>query len=209
MIRRVVVALAGILLMVGCGRPASPTGPTTVTAQTAPVATWSANTSAALAGDARVPFHAEAVFELQQVAVPPGRCAQPTPEGTTVLWMSHASSGDVTITHLGSGRLEDDMCVFGTLLDPGGAPGQNGIPSGWYVDREVWTAANGDQLLARGELVGFTAPPGTPGAKFIESIRFQDGGTGRFAFAEGEGQWLVDMATMNAVADGWIRYGRK
>jgi hypothetical protein len=200
MIRRVVITLVWIAFMVGCGHTPSPTAPT---------ATSAAKASAALASDQPVPFHAEAVFDLQQIAVPPGQCTQATPDGTTVLWMSHASSGDVTITHLGSVRLEDDMCVFGTLLNPGGAPGQNGIPSGWYVDREVWTAANGDQLLARGELVGFTAPPGTPGAKFIESIRFQDGGTGRFEFAEGEGQWLVDMTTMSAVADGWIRYGRK
>jgi hypothetical protein len=72
------------------------------------------------------------------------------------------------------------------------------------LDGRQRRSAEGD-----GRLLGFTAPPGTPGFKFIESLTFLDGGTGRFEHAEGIGTGIVDPVAQTAVYDGWIRYGKK
>jgi hypothetical protein len=125
----------------------------------------------------------------EQVPVPGGSCAKPVPEPLTVLWLSRIA-GTAKTTHLGP-------------------PPGNGIPMGWYPDVQIWTAANGDKLMGTGELIGFTTPPGTPGFKFIESLRFLDGGTGRFEYTAGEGTGLVDAVAGTAVYDGRIRYGKK
>jgi hypothetical protein len=38
-------------------------------------------------------------------------------------------------------------------------------------------------------------------------LRFVNGGTGRFEYAEGEGTGLFDVVAQTAVYDGWIHYG--
>jgi hypothetical protein len=155
-----------------------------------------------------LPFHAEMVWDKNMISPPADRCSRTLPEGVTHLWLSEITA-PITATHLGAGRFEADLCIFGTLGNADAPPGQNGTPMGWYAIREVWTAANGDRLLSTGEMIGFTAPPGTPGFKFIESLQFIDGGTGRFEYAEGEGKGLVQGGIRTAVYDGWIRYGKK
>jgi hypothetical protein len=159
-------------------------------------------------GDA-LRFHSEVtILNFEQVPVPAGRCTEPLPPGLSYLWLTKAT-GTATSTHLGTGPYYIELCVYGLLTNPAVPPPGNGIPMGWLTDVEIWTAANGDQLLGTGELIGFTAPPPTPGFQFIESLTFLDGGTGRFAFAEGTGQGIIDPVTGAAVYDGWIRYGKK
>ena len=156
-----------------------------------------------------LPFHAEvAVLQLQQVPVPAGRCTEPLPPGISYLWLTQAN-GTQTSTHLGTGPYHIELCVYGLLTDPAAPPPANGIPMGWIVDVQIFTAANGDQLRATGELIGFTAPPPTPGWQFVESLSFLDGGTGRFEHAEGTGQGVIEQTGAAAVYDGWIRYGEK
>ncbi len=208
-----VVAVAG-MLAAGCQREAAddPTSSGPVTgigqdqAQTRQALTQGAQVASS--STTRLPFHSEVVWHAEQVPVPEGRCTKPVPEGLTVLWLSRIA-GAADTTHLGTGPYYVELCVYGQLTSPGAPPPGNGIPMGWYPDVQMWTAANGDKLMGTGELLGFTAPPGTPGSKFIESLRFLDGGTGRFEYAEGEGRGLVDVVAGTAVYDGWIRYGKK
>ena len=156
-----------------------------------------------------LPFHSNVTIpEFQQVPVPAGRCTDPPPPGLSYLWLTQAN-GTHTSTHLGTGPYHIELCVYGLLTNPAALPPANGIPMGWITDVQIWTAANGDQLLGDGALIGFTAPPPTPGWQFIESLSFLDGGTGRFAFAEGTGRGLVENTGAFAVYDGWIRYGMK
>jgi hypothetical protein len=154
-----------------------------------------------------LPFHSEVTWQVEQVPVPEGRCTEPLPDGLAYLWLSRIP-GVAHTTHLGTGSYYVELCVYGILTNPDAPPPANGIPMGWYADVQIWTAANGDELKATGRMIGFTSAPGTPGFKFIESLTFLDGGTGRFAFAEGTGTGLVDPVAQTAVYDGWIRYGR-
>jgi hypothetical protein len=195
---RICVVLACGLLALACQRREN--GPANAAQAKAPTAT-------AAAGDAALPFHSEMAWTNTVSAPQPG-CNRSLPAGVSHLWLSHVT-GTATSTHLGTGPYEADLCVTGTLTDPQGPPGKNGAPSGWYVIREVWVADNGDRLLATGEMVGVTAPPGTPGSRFIDSVRFLDGGTGRFELAAGEGKGYIDAATQRAVYDGTIRFSRK
>lgn len=165
-----------------------------------------ASTAEGDAGD-MLPFHSEVtILQFQQVPVPAGRCTDPLPEGLSHLWLTRMD-GTQTSTHLGTGPFHLELCAYGLLTNPDAPPPGNGIPTG-YDAEEIFTAANGDQLLDMGAFIGFTAPPPTPGWQYIESMTFLDGGTGRFAFAEGTGQCLVDPVTLAAVCDGWIRYGK-
>jgi hypothetical protein len=164
--------------------------------------------AATAAGEANdtLPFHSEVtILQFQQVPVPAGRCTDPLPEGLSYLWLSRFD-GTHTSTHLGTGPLHIEVCAYGVLTNPGVPPPGNGIPTGYHAE-EIFTAANGDQLLEKAEFIGFTAPPPTPGWQYIESMTFLDGGTGRFEFAEGTGQCLIDPTSLAAVCDGWIRYG--
>ena len=158
--------------------------------------------------DARLPFHSEMKWGFRQVPVPAGRCTEPLPPGLVYLWMTELS-GTAESTHLGSGPVEGSLCIYGQLTEPAAPPPDNGVPFGWQDGHVVLTAANGDQLKLTARSTGVTAPPGTPGFKFIEEVRFVDGGTGRFLFATGEATGYVDPVGMAAVYDGWIRYGRK
>ncbi|HSL20895.1 MAG TPA: hypothetical protein VK886_05125 [Vicinamibacterales bacterium] len=196
-----IVAVAGLSAVCGSSDVGSVTAPASAAPATA------IQTQQADAGD-MVPFHSEVVWQFEQVPIPEGHCTQAIPGEFSFLWFSRIR-GTATTTHLGTGPYEIDLCLYGTLTDPGAPPPNNGIPMGWYAERQVWTAANGDQLRATGGLIGFTAPPGTPGFKFIESVTFLNGGTGRFKYAEGSGQGIVDADALTAVYDGLIRYGRK
>jgi len=165
--------------------------------------------AATTAGDASdtLPFHSEiAIHQIQYVPIPAGRCTEP-PEGLSYLFLARGN-GTHTSTHLGAGPFRIEHCVYGLLTDPGAPPPANGIPMGYDAGERIFTAANGDQLLGTAAFIGFTAPPPTPGWQFIESLTFLDGGTGRFEFAEGTGQCLIDNTDLSAVCDGWIRYGK-
>lgn len=153
-----------------------------------------------------VPFHSE-VFDwhIEQISVPAGHCTTPAPGGYSYLWRS-AISATARSTHLGTGPYEVSLCIFGTLTNAAAPPPNNGIPAGWLVEREVWTAANGDQLLATGALLEVIDPVA---GKFKESVTFLPGGTGRFAYAEGSLTGIVDGSVPIAIYDGTIRYGRK
>jgi hypothetical protein len=144
---------------------------------------------------------------MEQVPVPEGVCTEPLSPGLAYLWVTKVT-GTANATHLGSVAFYAELCVFGLLTDPGAPPPGNGIGMGWN-GVETWTAANGDQLRGMERLIGFTAPPGTPGFMFIVTLSFLDGGTGRFAHAMGEATGLLDPAAQSVVFDGWIRYGKK
>lgn len=158
---------------------------------------------------AMLPFHSVATLvQLEQVPVPTGRCTTPSPPGLSYLWLSKATDA-ATSTHLGRGSHHIELCVYGLLTNPSAAPPNNGIFMGYFVDRQMWTAANGDQLLATGEFLGVIGTPGTPDFRVKESVIFADGGTGRFQFAEGTAEALINPMTGASVVNGWIRYGQK
>jgi hypothetical protein len=162
----------------------------------------------ASAAERRLPFHSECSWDHVQVPLPAGRCTDPLPHGMRYLWLSRIT-GTTNSTYLGRGTAEGSTCIYGQLTDPGADPPANGIPMGWQNGVLMFTAANGDQLHAADiHTTGFTAPPGTPGRKFIEAGVFVDGGTGRFQHAEGEFTAAVDPVTRVAVYDGWIRFGK-
>jgi hypothetical protein len=198
MAARALVTIASALLLAGCQqRPASP-------AAAAPRAAGVTST----AGDQALLFHAELAWERNEVTAVDTGCDRTLPAGATYLWRSHIR-GTATSTYLGTGPDEADLCVFGTSADAKAPPGRNGTPTGWYAIREVWTAANGDRLLATGEMIGITTPPGTAGSTFIDTLTFIDGGTGRFEVAAGEGTGHIDPAAGPAVYGATIRFGRK
>jgi hypothetical protein len=80
------------------------------------------------------------------------------------------------------------------------------VPQGWFADIR-WTAANGDVLLATSDFLYWTGAPGQSVA--VDRVRFQNGGTGRFQFAEGDGMCYVDAPARTAVYEGTIRYGKR
>jgi hypothetical protein len=152
----------------------------------------------------RLPFHSEVNWNYVQLPLPAGRCTAPLPAGLSYLWYTELS-GTAVSTHLGRGSFAGSICVYGVLTDPTADPPGNGNPTGYQDGNVVFTAADGDQLHARIWVTGFTAPPGTPGWKFIEQGVFV-GGTGRFEHAVGAFTGLVDTASLTAVDDGWISF---
>lgn len=186
-----VLVLASVLFLVGCtpsaDRPnalASPVAPTTA----------SEPLSTPAQGVVEVPFHSELTWEKA-----PGSdislCTHPLPIGKVYL-MRNTNTGIAVSTHLGTGDYENHTCVYGT-------PGR---PEGWFADIR-WTAANGDVLLATSDFQRWTGAPGQSVA--IDIVTFQNGGTGRFQFAEGKGMAYVNAPERTAVYDGTLRYGRK
>jgi hypothetical protein len=162
----------------------------------------------ARAAESRLPFHSEYSWNSVQVPLPAGRCTDPLPAGMSYLWLTR-TTGKTESPDLGRGTAEESLCIYGQLTDPGADPPANGIPMGWQNGVLVFTAANGDQLHAADiRTIGCTAPPGTPGIRFIEAGVFVDGGTGRFQHAEGEFTATVDPVTRISVYDGWLRYGQ-
>ena len=110
--------------------------------------------------------------------------------------MRNTNKGNAVSTHLGTGEYENHTCVYG---DPG-------KPEGWFADIR-WTAANGDVLLATSDFLYWTGKPGQSVA--VDEVTFQNGGTGRFQYAEGRGMAYVDAPARTATYDGTIRYGKK
>jgi len=192
---------AAVFLAVGCGE----------VGVTQPEAVFDAPTSAeggmAQSSDVRLPFHSEMTWQMRQMPLPSGRCSEPLPEGLSYLWLTQLS-GTAESTHLGKGPVEGTICIYGYLTSPETPPPGNGTPLGWQDGRIELSAANGDRLMLTARSTGVTAPPGTPGFKFVEEVRFMNGGSGRFRFATGEATGYVDPVTSSAVYDGWIRYGR-
>jgi hypothetical protein len=188
------VVFASGLFLTGCGQDGSapamltnPAGPTAVTGS-GPVS------STPGASDVEVPFHSELTWEKI-----PGSdislCTHPLPEGRIYL-MRNTNKGIAVSTHLGTGEYENHTCVYGT-------PGR---PEGWFADIR-WTAANGDILLATSDFLYWTGKPGQSVA--VDKVTFQNGGTGRFQFAAGEGMAYVDAPARTATYDGTLRYGKK
>lgn len=165
------------LILTGCGYDTdrssantSPVGPTAVAPTSVPM-------TVPAEGDAAVPFHSELTWEKI-----PGSdsslCTRPLPSGKVYL-MRNTNRGIAVSTHLGRGEYENHTCVYGT-------PGK---PEGWLADIR-WTAANGDVLLATSDFQYWTGTPGKSVA--VDTVKFQDGGPGRFAYADGNGMCYVD-----------------
>jgi hypothetical protein len=181
------------LFLAGCGQEASspallsPVGPTAMT---------EADDSLAQRGEAaiEVPFRSEiAWFKI------PGSdttlCMHPLPEGKVYL-MRNTIQGTGITTHLGLSEFEGHTCVYGT-------PGR---PEGWFADFR-WTAANGDQLVATSRFLYWTGTPGQSIA--VDELTFQDGGTGRFQFAEGTGMVYVNAPEKTTLFEATLRYGKR
>lgn len=190
---RFLALTAAGLLLAACGQNtgnpntlASPAGPTAFAGSGA--------TSTPTATDALVPFHSELTFSKV-----PGSdislCTHALPPGKIYL-ARNTNTGTAITTHLGTGAYENHTCVYGAA----------GKPEGWFADIR-WTAANGDVLLATSDFLYWTGTPGQSVA--VDKVTFQNGGTGRFQYAEGEGMCYVDAPARTAVYDGTLRYGRK
>ena len=186
---QLVVVLASGLLLGGCGQYADrptidPVSPTSVVGAS----------SAAAQSTAEVPFHSELTWtktEGSQVSL----CTHALPEGRVYL-MRNTIRGTAVSTHLGAGEFEGHTCVYGT-------PGK---PAGWFADYR-WTAANGDVLVSTSAFLYWTGQPGASVA--VDKVTFENGGTGRFEFAEGEGMAYVNAPQRTATFDGLLRYGNK
>jgi hypothetical protein len=158
-----------------------------------------------------VPFHSQmAWYRLEQLPVPPGRCTEPLPPPFQYLWWTN-QWGTATSTHLGTGPYFVELCVYGILTNPGAPPPANGTPTGFNSILYELTAANGDQLIATGTLIGVVTDPVFA---FVITAEFQDGGTGRFTNAQGDALGFVtpDPFTTQVgseVYDGCILYKRK
>ena len=191
---RLLLVVASGLSIAGCGQDAaktdvvaSPVDPTAVLEAAIGKSTLTASTVA-------VPFHSDLTWQGT-----PGSdislCTRPAPAGKVYL-MRNTNKGNAVSTHLGTGEYENHTCVYG---DPG-------KPEGWFADIR-WTAANGDVLLATSDFLYWTGKPGQSVA--VDEVTFQNGGTGRFQYAEGRGMAYVDAPARTATYDGTIRYGKK
>lgn len=154
----------------------------------------------------QLPFHSEMSWTLVQVPLAAGRCSSPLPEGMSYLWLSRFAGAAVS-TYLGHGPVEGSICIYGQLTEPAAEPPGNGMPVGWTDGQVVFTAENGDRLLATIRSTGMRGEPGTPGWGFTEEGAFLDGGTGRFEHADGRITGAIDPLAQTAVYDGWIRLG--
>jgi len=198
-----VVMLASGLCMAGCGQAAdrpvvldNPVGPSLITGS------GSAAAQASGAKAVEVPFHSEITWTKVVNGGVPDPCqglhGNP-PAGMSYL-MRNTSEGPAVSTHLGTGNFEIHTCVYGKMVS--GRP----APAGWFADMR-WTAANGDVLLATSDFLYWTGTPGKSVA--VDKVTFQNGGTGRFLFAGGEGLSYVNAPERTAVYEGTLRYGKK
>ena len=199
-----VVMVAGGLCLAGCGQAAdspvvldNPVGPSLITGS------GSAAAKTGAAGTVEVPFHSELTWEKI-----PGSdislCTHSLPAGKVYL-QRNTNKGVAVSTHLGAGTYENHTCVYGTPGTPG-PPATPPKPEGWFADIR-WTAANGEILLATSDFLYWTGKPGQSVA--VDRVTFQNGGTGRFLFAKGEGMAYVDAPARTAVYEGTLRYGKK
>jgi hypothetical protein len=189
------VTLVSGLLVVACGRAADrpgavggPAGPSHVE-----IADQVA-TAVPAASAAAVPFASQVAWAKTEGMLT-SLCTRPLPAGKMYL-MRNTITGAAESTHLGAGTYEGHTCVYGTP----------GIPEGWFGEVR-WTAANGDVLLATSAFRRWTGTPGSSIA--IEDVAFQDGGTGRFEFAEGQAVCNVNAPGRSAVYEGTLRFGRQ
>jgi hypothetical protein len=196
-----IAVLAAGLFLAGCGQAAdnpadaSPAGPTAVIGSGSAAAKASAES-------VEVPFHSEITWTKVVNGGVPDPCqglhGNP-PAGMSYL-MRNTSEGPAVSTHLGTGSFEIHTCVYGTMVN--GKP----APAGWFADMR-WTAANGDELLAMSRFLYWTGQPGRSVA--VDSVTFKNGGTGRFAFAEGDGMGYVNAPERKALFEGTLRYGKQ
>lgn len=209
--RNVVIAMfASGLLVAGCGQTADT--PAALANPASPTAVTGSGISAAAApADAKVvelPFHSEVVWTKVVNGGAPDSCqglhGNP-PAGMSYL-MRNTSEGPAVSTHLGEGNFEIHTCVYGTPGNPAAIPPIRPTPMGWFADMR-WTAANGDVQLATSKFLYWTGTPGKSVA--VDSVTFQNGGTGRFAFAEGDGMSYVNAPERTAVYEGTLRYGKQ
>lgn len=187
----IVVLVAGLSLA-GCARSAD--SPDTIAAPAAP-SVVAGNGTASASSAAEVPFRSDVVWNKMQ-GTDVTLCTVPPPEGKVYL-MRNELSGPHVSTHLGEGTFLGHTCVYGTR--------ERG-PEGWLMDVR-FTAANGDVLVANARFIRWTGVPGRSMA--IEEATFEDGGTGRFQFAEGTATCYVNPQERTARYEGTIRYGRK
>jgi hypothetical protein len=189
------VLVSGVFLA-GCGQDAStpilssPVSPTAVTGSDATgVPTPSADNGV------QVPFRSDVVWEKVEGSQV-GLCTRPLPPDKVYL-QRNTITGHAVSTHLGAGGFDGHTCVYGSPTTG---------PQGWFMEVR-WTAANGDALLATSEFLRWTGTPMKSVA--IDRVTFQDGGTGRFQFAEGEGTSWVNAPERTARYEGTLRYGKK
>ena len=201
-----IVILASGLCLIGCGQAAD--GPRALASPAAPTSGITADSQAASAPADRtveVPFHSDIAWTKVVNGGNPGSCQGlhgDPPAGMAYL-MRNTSEGPAVSSHLGAGVFEIHTCVYGRVVD--GRP----APAGWLADMH-WTAANGDALLATSKFVTWATESG---ARFaVDKVTFQNGGGGRFQFAEGEAESRVYVSgplAGHAVYDGTLRYGKK
>jgi len=198
-----IAVLTAGLFLAGCEQAAD--GPSALASPAAPTSGVKSDSQAASAPAGKtveVPFHSEITWTKVVNGGVPDPCqglhGNP-PAGMSYL-MRNTSEGPAVSTHLGGGNFEIHTCVYGTMVN--GRP----APAGWFADMR-WTAANGDLLLAMSRFLYWTGTPGKSVA--VDSVTFQNGGTGRFLFAEGEGLGYVNAPERTAVFDGTLRYGKK
>jgi hypothetical protein len=206
-----IVLLASGSCLAGCGQTAdtpaalaSPVSPTAVTGlgTSTAAAAQSAAAKAVEAKAVEVPFHSEIAWTKVVNGGDPSPCQglHGNPPDETVYLMRNTSEGQAVTTHLGAGNFEIHTCVYGTMVN--GKP----VPAGWFAGMR-WTAANGDVLLAVSKFLHWTGTPGKSVA--VDKVTFQKGGTGRFAFAEGDGMGYVNAPERTAIFEGTLRYGKK
>lgn len=184
----VVAILAFGLFIAACSQqaanPVSTVAPTVI------------SSSSATGNVVELPFHSEISWTSKTVGYEVGLCPYPPPEGKVYV-MRNTNKGTHVTTHLGEGEYENHTCVYAT-------PGKGA--EGWIADVH-WTAANGDVLLAKSVFKFWTGAPGQSTA--FDEFTFENGGTGRFQYAEGSGTAFVDTQTRLASNDGVLRYGKK
>lgn len=200
-----IVLLISALSAAGCGQTAD--NPGALASPAAPTSVLRSDSQAASAPATKtveVPFHSEIAW----TKVVNGGDASPClalhgapPAGTSYL-MRNANEGSAVSAHLGTGKYENHTCVYGKPA----TETTKMFPMGWFADLR-WTAANGDVLLATSDFLYWTGKPGQSVA--VDKVTFQNGGTGRFQFAEGEGMSYVDAPARTAVYEGTLRYGKK
>jgi hypothetical protein len=198
-----IAMLASSLCLAGCGQAAdNPVAAVNPASPTSGISSGSAAAQSAAAKVVEVPFHSEITWTKVANGGVPDPCqglhGNP-PAGMSYL-MRNTSEGPAVSTHLGTGNFEIHTCVYGTMVS--GRP----APAGWFADMR-WIAANGDVLLATSDFLYWTGTPGKSVA--VDKVTFQNGGTGRFLFAEGEGMSYVDAPSRTAVYEGTLRYGKK
>ena len=189
-----IVVLASGLCLVGCGQTADNPGALASPAAPTPALQSTAGATAAHAAAAEVPFHSELVWTKTEGSLT-SLCTRPLPAGKVYLQRNTIQASAVS-THLGEGPFEGHTCVYGTA---------EGGPEGWFADMR-WTAANGDVLLGVSEFQRWTGVPGRSVA--IDTVTFIDGGTGRFAYATGDGMSYVNAPERTTMYEGTLRYGR-